>query len=110
MLPFKQPPNAANLCKPKIREHFHFEECFFYFTHKIYGILVNIGCASMPDRCRACVAACGGHPDIDLDSMKYKECIPLFLALHIIFSTFRPLAGYGLPPPPQGEFCRPYFS
>ena len=23
----------------------------------------------------------------------------------------RPLAGYGLPPPPrQGEFCRPYFS
>ena len=25
-------------------------------------------------------------------------------------TTSRPLAGYGLPPPPQGEFCRPYFS
>ena len=24
--------------------------------------------------------------------------------------TFRPLAGYGLPPPPQGEFCGPYLS
>ena len=23
--------------------------------------------------------------------------------------SYRPLAGYGLPPP-QGEFCRPYFS
>ena len=23
---------------------------------------------------------------------------------------FRPLAGYGLPPPPKGEFCRPYFA
>ena len=22
----------------------------------------------------------------------------------------RPLAGYGLPPPTQGEFCRPYVS
>ena len=37
--------------------------------------------------------------------------VSIMLLLHIYDLAYRPLAGYGLPPPPpQGEFCRPYFS
>ena len=32
------------------------------------------------------------------------------IGFKIVMKHIRPLAGYGLPPPPQGEFCRPYFS
>ena len=67
---------------PEIKELFH-SQVFFYFTHKIYGIQVNIGCdlhvhVSTPV-CPTGVVHVFLHvevtPEIDLDSMKYKSSL-----------------------------------
>ena len=49
---------------------------------------------------------------------QYQTLLPMCKLAHLPLShlqdshnLYRPLAGYGLPPPPPpGEFCRPYFS
>ena len=59
--------------KPKIREHFHFLRLFL-ISHKRYGIQVNIHIiSSMPDRVMNVLLYLEVTPDIDLDSMKYKN-------------------------------------